>query len=67
MMTVSQLSTFLLEESGAFKGVAPVHFDVCESGSCSREQLGPGEVGDRFGIKNQESITWIDGRMSISF
>ena len=66
-MTVSQPSTLLLEESGTFEGATPVHFEIRDSGIYSREHFSPGDVGDRFGIKKQESIAWIDGRMSISF
>lgn len=67
MMTVSQPSTLLLEESGTFEGAAPVQYDACESGVFTRKHRTPGDAGDRFEHKTQESISWIDGRMSISF
>ncbi len=66
-MTVSQPSTLLLEESGTLEGATPVHFDMFESGNYDREHLSSGEAGGRFGLETEESIAWIDGRMSISF
>ncbi len=66
-MTESQPSTLLLEESGTFEGAAPVQFGICEPGEYVREQLCPGEEANRFCLATQESIAWIDGRMTISF
>jgi hypothetical protein len=67
MMTVSQPSTLLLEESGTFEGATPVQFDVCDFGGYSKKHRSPGEAGDRFDRETKESITWIDGRISVSF
>jgi len=66
-MIDSQPSTLLLEESGTFEGAAPVDFKGSEPGEYSRKDIGHGETGDRFSVKKQELITWITGRMSISF
>ena len=66
-MRDSQPSTLLLEGCGTFEGAAPVHFDVCDTGGHSRKHLSPGETGDRFRRETEESITWIEGKMTVSF
>ena len=66
-MTESQLATLLLEESGTFEGASPVTCEMCKSGEYARKQFHSGEGAVRFSHETQESIAWIDGRMSISF